>query len=643
VLDRVARDGIRFDRAVSPVPLTLPAHATILTGLLPPHHTVRNNGSGKLPEDVPTLATLLGRNGYRTGAFVGAFVLDRRFGLSRGFDVYNDDIASARKADATLEAERPAEEVAAGAVEWLKKTDSKPFFAWVHFYDPHAPYGAPEPFGKSFAQNPYDGEIAYVDTQVGRLLAELDRQGVADHTIVLIVGDHGEALGEHGELTHGVLLYEPTLRVPMIIRAPGLLEPGAVAHTVSLADIEPTLASLLVGHRSSDTRLGTDLSPFLRDRKEPPQKIVYSETQYPTLFGWSGLAATRQENLKYIDSPEPELYDLSEDPGETTNLYGKERRAMRPLANAARTIAGASPASRPSPLDPETERKLASLGYVAPSGQPAGGRQENPAQMIGLFRRFEQAMWDLTAGKADQAIAELEVLTTADPENPVFRSALARALRQHGQIRRAIAMYREAVALRPDDAEGWYNLAVAFQEAGDQKHAAEAVREAIERDPSRPEAHNVLGIAFSAEGRLMEALDQFREAARLDPRNARAANNAGNVYRSMQKWGDAEASYRQAAELDPAYSDPWNGLGTVQVERGKPREAIQYFDRALQLSAAAHEARLNRAVAYQLAGEVDAAIREYRAFIAAVRNDPAFDQQRRGAEQMVARLSRSTS
>jgi choline-sulfatase len=628
VMDRMAREGVRFDKAISAVPLTLPSHATILTGLLPPQHGLRNNGAGKLGEKIPTLATTLSSAGYRTGAFVGAFVLDRRFGLHRGFEIYDDDIPAARAEHATLEAERPGSEVVDRALAWLRQADTRPTFTWVHLYDPHAPYVPAEPFRAWFPQDPYRGEIAYVDHQIGRLIEELDRRQLSNRTVVVILGDHGEALGEHGEGTHGLLLYEPTLRVPLILRSPRALESRVVESPVGLVDLAPTLVQLLGISKSQE-----------RDLLRPsPDVILYSETEYPTSFGWRGLAAARSGALKFIDAPSPELYDLRKDPNETTNLYGAERRLMRPLAAAVQQIRAAASPQKPARLDPETERKLASLGYVAPAPIADQANEENPVEMVGLFRRFEQAMWNLQGGRAREAIAELEVLVREDTDNPVFRSALARMHRLHGSLPRAIQLYGDAVALRPGDPEAWYNLAAAFQDAGQQQRAAAAVREAIRLDPSRPEAHNILGVAYSAAGKLDQALAEFRRASELDPRNARAFNNLGNVLRSRRNFDEAEAAYRRAGQLDPLYADPWNGLGTIEIERGRPQEAIQFFERALALSPTAHEARLNRAVAYQLAGDVPAAVSAYRDFIRAVGEDPAFAEKRRAAEVMVGRL-----
>ncbi|HET9300886.1 MAG TPA: sulfatase, partial [Candidatus Polarisedimenticolaceae bacterium] len=294
-LDALARAGARFDQATAAAPLTLPSHATILSGLLPPAHGLRNNGGGALPGTVETLATRLSSAGYRTGAFVGAFVLDHRFGLGRGFDVYDDAITRGDRVADALEAERPGNVVVDRALEWLARDPGgKPFFLWVHLYDAHAPYAPPSPYREQYAGRLYDGEIAFVDAQVGRILA-----AVGPGALVAVVADHGEALGDHGEETHGLLLYQPTLRVPLLVQGPGIRAGTVVERAVGLADLAPTLASLAGTSLKAD---GRDLSAALRSGEEPPSADVYSETEYPRLFGWAGMAALRRGARKHIAS-----------------------------------------------------------------------------------------------------------------------------------------------------------------------------------------------------------------------------------------------------------------------------------------------------------------------------------------------------
>ncbi|MGA8806947.1 MAG: sulfatase, partial [Thermoanaerobaculia bacterium] len=332
----LAREAVRFDAADSPVPLTLPAHASLMSGLLPLHHGLRNNGVGAFPAARQTLATAFGSS-YRTGAFVGSFILDHRFGLDRGFERYDDEIVrNVTDSSGTFDAERRGGEVVDRALAWLRQNDARPFFAWVHLYDAHAPYAPPPPYPQT-----YDGEVAYVDAQIARLLAAVDRS----NTIIVIVGDHGEALGEHGELTHGLLLYEPTLHVPMIIAAPSLA-PRVIATPVSTADLAPTIASLAgVAFPAVD---GRDLAADLINRREPQPAPIYAETQYPATFGWSELSSLRLASAKLISAPGPELYDLQHDPGETVNVLTNQRRAYRDLTTRLDQLRATAVASSPS-------------------------------------------------------------------------------------------------------------------------------------------------------------------------------------------------------------------------------------------------------------------------------------------------------
>lgn len=626
-LDRLAAEGVRFAQASAPVPLTLPSHSSILSGLLPPHHGLRNNGAGSFPDGRETLATLLSGQGWRTGAFVGAFVLDRRFGLSRGFQTYDDEIERAPGAAVVLEAERAGREVMDRALSWLGQDTSKPFFLWVHLYDAHAPYSPS-----------YDGEIAKVDAEVGRLLQELERRGLSDSTVVAVAADHGEGLGEHGELTHGLLLYEPTLRVPLLVKGPGLA-PRVVETPVSLVDLGPTLAGL-VGKALPGTLDGRDLSAALREGKEPAPADVYAETQYPAVFGWSALSALRRRNLKYISSPKPELYDLDHDPKESKNLQGADEE--KGFAARLAEIESGAVETQKLPADAETRSRLASLGYVGGGSSPARKTERtgrNPVEVVDLFQRFERAHNRLAAGDAEAALSELEALVAADPENPVFRGKLAQAWKERGQLDRAVPLYRQAAEDAPDDPEAWYNLATALQQAGRMAEAREALTTAMHLDPSRPEAHNTLGIVHLAEGRPDAARREFELAAQLDPRNAHALNNLGNVLRSLRRPAEAEDAYRRALAAAPRYAEPLNGLGTLEVERERPAAALSYFEQALRLAPRYHEVRLNRAIAYDMAGETEAAAAAYREFLAATEEDPQFSEQRRAAQQLLARLS----
>jgi choline-sulfatase len=617
-LARLAAEGIRFENAQSAVPLTLPAHATILSGLLPLHHGLRNNGAGVFPEGKETVATVLAGSGYRTAAFVGAFVLDRRFGLDRGFEIYDDEIARDPNSDVTLEAERRASDVVDRAVAWLRASDARPSFAWVHLWDAHAPYTPPAPFRQS-----YDGEIAYVDAQVGRLLAAVDRT----NTIVVIAGDHGESLGEHGELTHGLLLYQPALHVPLIVAGPGL-KPRVVPEPVSSADIAPTLAALAgVAMPQGD---GRDLAKALRSGDAIARADVYAETQYPLTFGWSELAALRRGNLKLISGPAAELFDVEADPRETTNVLTTERRVFIGLTASLASLRATAVAPTQATVDDETKRKLASLGYIAPA--PAANGGADPKAMAPLFLQFEQAL-------AAKDTASLADLVRRDPANPVFRSTLARFQRERGATKDAVALYRQAVALTPNDADAWYNLGVAAAECCDRNEARQALTTAVRLDPKRAAAHDALGVLLMEAGDPPHALEAFQRAIDADPRDPRGWNNRGNALRALGRIDDAETAYRKATTLAPAYADPLNGLGVLLVQQGLPKEALPYFDKAIQNQPDLYEAQLNRGIALQEAGQKAAAAAQYRVLLQRLPAGSRYDAQRDAARTLLASVS----
>jgi len=608
-LQRLARSGTSFVQADSVVPLTLPSHATILSGLLPLHHGLRNNGAGTFPNR-ETLATLFSKAGYRTGAFVSAFVLDRRFALSRGFETYDDAIErDPNDTAATFDAERRGGETVDRALAWLKGSDARPWFAWVHLYDAHAPYAPPAPYPQT-----YDGEVAYVDAQVGRLLNAIDRA----KTIVIVVGDHGEALGEHGELTHGLLLYESTLHVPLILSVPG----GEVKEPVSTVDVAPTIAAL-AGLSLPNTD-GRNISGGLKPVS------TFGETEYPKTFGWSALRSIRSGNTKLIRGVTSEMFDLSRDPKETTNILSDQRRVYGELARRLDEISRTALATSIGTVDEETRSKLASLGYVAPRAN-AKPSSRDPRAMAPLFRRYEEAKGD---------VSELQRLVTEDPTNSVFRSALASAYKQSGALDRALALYRQAVALAPSDPDAWYNLAAALQQAGHAAEAKQVATEAERLDPARPDAHNVLGVALVENGDPAGAEAEFRRAIALDPRNARAYNNLGNVLRMTGRAADAEAAYRKALEITPRYADALNGWGVVAVQQGNARQAIERFDAALRVAPDFYEAQLNRAIALQISGDRDAASEELRRLLRRLPAGRVYDAQRTAARTLLGQLPR---
>ena len=380
-LERLAATGVVFDQAMSVGALTLPAHTSLFTGLLPPAHGVRDNGDPGLGDSHVTLAEVLQARGFRTAAFVGSAVLDAARGLAKGFDRYGGVRLDRGDAQGF---QRRGDEVMDGAVDWLAGVGSAPFFLWTHLYDPHRPYDPPPPFDAM--HDPYVGEIAFADEQIGRLLQALEVRALTDRTIVVVVGDHGEARGDHGERDHGVFLYQSVLRVPLIVRAPGM-PAGRIADVVRLTDIMPTVLDLLgVSRPPSD---GATFAGALHGHARPAELEAYAESLYPRHLGWSPLFALRSGRYKLIDAPRPELYDLESDPFEARNIYQQRRgvaAAMTERVARIRTAAGATVAPRDFEVSPELRRRLGALGYASgdPGGSiPGSGQSPDPKDCIG--------------------------------------------------------------------------------------------------------------------------------------------------------------------------------------------------------------------------------------------------------------------
>lgn len=628
-LDRLAESGLTFTAARSAVPLTLPSHATILTGLLPPAHGVRENGAGALAESHPTIARLLREQGYRTGAFVGAFVLDRRFGLATGFDTYDDHIPRDPNATERLEAERPAGAVVDAALAWLEHpapgTDHPapgtphpaPFFVWLHLYDPHAPYKPPPGFSG------YDGEISYADSQLARLFDRLRERGFGDNTVIVVAGDHGEGLGDHGERTHGMLLYDSTLRVPLVIAAPGSGRQRR-DDPVSLADVAPTILRA-AGVKPPVSMKGRDL---LASRATGSGADIYAETEYPRVAGWNPLQALTDGRWKAIRAGAVvEIYDVQSDPGEQRNLVAAQpamASAMSARIDALR--AAGTPAASPV-VSPEARERLRALGYVASSASTAvPADAPNPAATIEAWNRFEETLSTLDA-RPREALPALERLAARYPDAPVFRATYARALKDAGRTAEALAAYRKAAQRWPTDATLLHDLAVAAREAANeaggkaaavlQKEAIDADRAALALAPSSATARNGLGLLAVDQQRLQDAVREFSQAAELDPGNASYWANLGNARRATGDAAGAEQAYRRALDVDSRSADAANGLGVLLVEARRPGEAVMWFERVVTAAPDFVEARLNLGIALQQSGQMARAAEAYRAVLAA--------------------------
>lgn len=505
-LDALAGGGVLFERAFSPVPLTLPAHATILTGLLPPEHGVRGNGAFALGTGAKTLATVMKSRGFETAAFVGAFPVARRFGLAAGFDVYDDAVERASGLHFEF-AERRADRVVDAALAWLVRHRG-PVFVWVHLYDPHAPYAPPEGFRDA---DPYRGEVAFADSQVGRLLAAWAARPGA--STVAVTSDHGEAFGEHGEESHGLFVYDTTLHVPLLLRGPAIPAGLRVAAPVGIVELPETLADL-VGAAGALPR--SSLARFWRSRPgaEAAQAPLYAETLAPRLdFGWSELRSLRESRYKYVRAPRPELYDLESDPGERSNVLADEpgigARMDAGLEATLRSMGDRESGRRP---DREAAERLRALGYVqGPGGRGSGA---DPKDRVEVARRIARATGPFRG--PEEVASTYADLARRDPGNPLVSFRLADALLRAGRPGDAVAVFRRVVEAGPRTADPFVGLATAYAQLGRLEAARRALERALQVEPGSGQAQYNLGELARLRDDDAEARRRY-EAALADP------------------------------------------------------------------------------------------------------------------------------
>jgi len=603
-LAALAAQGVVFEQAMAVAPITAPTHASLLTGLYPLRHGVHDNGRQRLADAIPTLAERLVASGYRTAAFVSAAVLERRYGLDQGFELYDDDLAaSGSRRQARMMVERPAAVTVERAGAWLDGLEAgESFFLWVHLFEPHTPYEPPSPWREKYAGRPYDGEVAAMDEQIGRLLRH-PRLGAED-AIVVAVGDHGESLGEHGEGTHGLLLYEATLRIPWILRLPGGPAGQRFAAPVSQVDLLPTVLAALslpwapptLSESAGDEMLdGRNLLPELLGEVPPGiESSLYAETVVPfTTYGWARLSALRRRGLKYIAGPTAELYDLQTDPLEAHNLAGAEAEIVARFAAeldaltvgaAASTSASREAGSANSlAIDAETARRLQALGYAAePSHRPEAVGRGEPRRLIAVHEELQRTAQALEAGETTAVIERLQVLLETDPGNLVALQQLLRGLVQQGRLDAAAAVADRARQAAPWSAPARLDQADLAWRRGDPQGALAYAGEALEIDPQSLEARFERARALARLGRSKEAaaeLARVRESggggAWLEVRTAEIVDlPAGHL-------AEAEARLRHAVEIDPFLIDAWLLLGESLERQGRSQEAVDIYREGL--------------------------------------------------------------
>jgi arylsulfatase A-like enzyme/Flp pilus assembly protein TadD len=617
-IDRLAREGVLFEQTMAVAPLTLPAHCSIFTSKFPPDHGVRDNGGFFLSPKQLTLATYLKRRGVATGAVVAAFVVDGKWGLNQGFDTYVDQFDTADRGGVSMgEIQRPGNEVVDLALPMLEKMKDRRFFAWLHFYDPHAPYEPPEPFKTRYAEHPYLGEIAFMDAQIARVIAYLEAYGLLDKTIVAVMGDHGESLGQHGEGSHSFFVYQSTQRVPFIIRAPfEKLRGRRVADPVRSVDLMPTALDLMGLPAPAGIR-GVSLTPLMTGARATLDLEGYAEALYPLHhFGWSELRAWRVGRYKAIDAPRPEFYDLDRDPHEATNLYADRQTVADGMIARLREMERAAPqddsVSKPSPeVDPETRQRLAALGYVGSFVATVSGPKSDradPKDKIGLFNLMSEARETAHGDRESDAAAEKAIgmykrVVAADPAVIDAWFNLGNLSTRLGRFPEAIEYFKKALSLKPDYDLPVINMANAYRQMGNDEAALAGYRHYLTIDPTNAHVYYQIGEIFLDRGDKAQAGQNFRKAIEINPKEASAHNAVGVLAFEAGDRATAEREVRTALEIKKTVRLAHYNLALFAEERGDLQTAEAEYKKELEQSPNAVRAAFNLAQLYEKRGD----------------------------------------
>lgn len=614
-LDTLARESVVFTHAYSQVPLTAPSHATILTGTYPQFHQV-NDFQVPLAQDLPFAPAVLRAHGYRTSAFVGAMVLDPHAGFARGFDrgfdTYDAGFHQARPGeDRYHSTERRGGEVVTHALAWLNQHPRGPFFMWLHLYDAHDPYDPPEPYKSKYASAPYDGEIAYADSAVGKFLSDLRTRGLYDGAVIAVMADHGEALGEHGEDTHGFFLYDETIHVPLVIKLPGAASAGKdsagkrIENRVELVDVLPTILQA-VGIAVPQEVQGESLLSLLKPKHTPsesagtsgapdasPDRPAYAETDYPQrTYGWSSLRALRTDKYLYIKAPRQELYDQSADPKAEHDLSSASTGVTSTLAGQLDAFRKKTSSSREAPkstVDPEAQAKLAALGYVATDSNAsrvsAKEQGADPKDKIGIANLIHRTYLLIEDQRYQEAVPLLRQLITKEPDTPLAYAQLGQCFVSLKDYPQAVPVLRKAVELRPDMTLPRFQLGVALLETRDIAGAVPELEMVVARVPRWEEAHLLLQMAYAQTDRMAEAIKECEKVLEFDPDHYGTNLLLGRVLELTGKPAAAVPRLKKAAALQPIAPEPHMFLAEAYGQLGRKTDAARERASAKRLGA----------------------------------------------------------
>lgn len=636
-LDALAKRGILFRQCASVAPLTLPSHCSIMTGTYPTYHGVRVNGNTALPMEPITLAEEFAANGYDTGAFVGAFVLDGRWGLNQGFQHYDDqfDLAKFKKLDLGM-VQRPANEVVDAAVKWLDGRKGKPFFAWLHMYDPHMPYAPPEPYRSEYGGRGivglYDGEIAFMDEQIGRALAWLDQNGLRNRTIVAVMGDHGEGLGEHGEMTHGYFIYDYAVHVPFILSAPvEALNGREISSQVRTIDLYPTLLAAS-GIQIPGQSQGVSLWPIVDGVESGQDLYAYSESMTPSIqYGWAPLLGLRTARYKYIDAPRPEFFDLEKDPGEQNDLHASEAKIAGDYDKRLKDVVARTGANAPAPshadLDTETVERLAALGYI---GAPVATKPRAPAKVLvdpkdrlAVHESISRAGELNNDDQYAESAALLEGVLRDDPDNPQARLLLSANYIELKRPDEAKTLLNSLLQEDPENIRALVTLAGILQDEGKSDEVIRICRSALDVDQRNTRALELMGRAYMDMHNFQEAMPWLQKAVDVQPKLTQNRLNLAACLVGLKRYDEATRTLTGLLAEHPKFPLAHYHLGLLYEEQGKIQEALVEYGKEIDINSSSFMARFNMGRLQLRQGDQAAYMEQMRQVIRLAPKNPA--------------------
>ncbi|NIM14670.1 MAG: sulfatase-like hydrolase/transferase [Candidatus Aminicenantes bacterium] len=625
-IDRLAKKSYVFTRAFSHNPVTLPAHVNILTGTTPRFHGVSDNTGFRLDERFLTLAEHLHRAGYNTSAFIGSFPLDSRFGLGQGFDVYDDNYGT-HNAMELFFVERPAEKVIEPALRWLSQPQrqQQKWFSWIHLFDPHQPYLPPQPYKKEYHHDLYSGEVAYMDASLKVLVDFLENQGFMDRTIIVVTGDHGEALGEKGEETHSYYAYNNTIHIPLMLYIPGTK--GAFIHeNVCHADIFPTLCDLL-GVEIPHHIQGKSMIPVIEGGKPRPKgRDIYFESLTPFLNrGWAPLRGFVRGDLKYIELPIPEVYNIKEDIHENHNIANRSniKQLKRDLTKLKLDLKGKDMMERSKQVDADVRSKLKSLGYLSGSTPAATPKVFTAAHdlktLLPLQNRMLAAIGKYQNGKFREPIAELKQIVEESPGFTLVYRHIATIYKDFGQVQKAIEILEYGLKKNPGNISLMSKLGIMLAEANRPGEAVELLKLCVQKDKFDPENFNFLGVAYYKKGDFANALENYRKALELDHNHASVFNNIGSIYLRVYLAKRDERAYRLAMDnfdraiaIDPRLFAAYNSRGAAYKFKNQVDKAIEDWKKTIEINPNFIDAYFNIGISYLGMGDRVSALKYFR-------------------------------